>query len=249
MRRPAAAAAASASASAAAAAAAAAALLDPSSTAVAELNRLAATGGIGGGANPFGANNVRVRSTREGEHESGSERYDTNAAIERTFAELNRWHDEERREVRNRALGLLPPARGAAERDAPMPGAASVGMGAGMGATSSAGLGRRRGSIDAGGAGGSGGGSKTARPATGDGRMRSNGACTDRPMTAHQAGVGHAGRGGGHQRGSTNAAAGSAPPRAPNRPQPPRPSPRTAKGAQPAAASATPKSPRRQVAS
>ena len=151
--------------------------------------------------------------------------------------------------MRNRALGLLPPARGAAERDAPMPGAASVGMGAGMGATSSAGLGRRRGSIDAGGAGGSGGGSKTARPATGDGRMRSNGACTDRPMTAHQAGVGHAGRGGGHQRGSTNAAAGSAAPRAPNRPQPPRPSPRTAKGAQPAAASATPKSPRRQVAS
>lgn len=188
------------------------------------------------GHNPFGANNVRVASELSAwEAERLADRSNPNGAIERTFAELNRWHDEERAEIRRKTLGLLPPARGAIDLrsggaiDDSVRGGGIAGGGGGGDRVGSAG-GRRGGAgalstrDEAGGPTGS--GSQSARPATSDGQSRGgasrpgSGTLTERPVTANVGGARSGGVG----------------PRAPNKPQPPKPSPRTGRGSSASAA-------------
>ena len=207
---------------------------------------LALGGAQGGGAsNPFGSNNVRVRS------DSPTATVSTDNAIINTFAELNQWRDE-RTQIRQQALGLLPPAKGAKALEGETP----------------PGLGRRGSSVGGRFPGGDGNmpssadGSQSARASTSQGRSRgvADGSATDRPFTATAAGSRVSRRRSAENilksssqtsvQSSGSAALRGRPganvPRAPNKPQPHAPSPRTAAASQPGGRGSAP-IPRRRV--
>ena len=155
------------------------------------------------------------------EAERLADRSNPNGAIERTLAELNRWHDVERAEIRWKTVGLLPPARGA------------IDLRSGGAIDDSV----RGGGIAGGGGGGTegqrGGGvaalapRRAMRPAPNRERLP-----IGRPATSGQS------RGGASRPGSGTLMSGSQPPtwagrgrgswaEGANLPQPPKPSPRT----------------------